>query len=762
MARLPDTLPMQGPRGAAPSDAALDFRGLDAALQGAAKQLSGWDEKRREADDLVAGRELETARQTYSEGAGQRAAMYDGRSPGFAQAELSAFDEAMAPLLARDDLSDGERDSLTRQSRDLRTRVGAEAIALESRARGQRAAADRDAADTAQAYRAYMGAMAVFDGMQDLRRREWDGATPGFAEGLLGDYRLASEQALTGLSAPVADRLRPLLQSREVQLQAGAMQAEDESRDAATLRTVGDGLTALVNRAARDPGLLTTLDAEMAPILAAAPAHLRPKLAEETKASATTLALNTRITGGDFEAVRAEVAEGRYDWMDPTALERVGAAIETADAVRTAEDALAEQDLAAEVDADLQAILAGGQPKADLAARVETLLGPDQGAQVRVNQQAAQRVQPLMARLRTMSPAQAMADLDRYAASAGDAVGAKTLELARAMVTQDQTLRGGDPATWAASEIGPGDNAARTVRERLAAFQDGPSAQTAQAYARATWNAQAAGGIGELQRRILPSDTAEAWIAALDADGAPSDALPRLAARVELFGAGFSPQVTRELTLAGLKPRDLGAMMHYAETPSRMALFVRGRAQPLNELVKTAEDRRAIDIALSSSLAPWNQAFGSGEGQAATMEAARTVAYGMVARGERVQDAVRTATAPMTETWSFQGSWAIPTNRGLDGRAIRLNAREHFQRLAAPFTGEPDLYAAASSDGKTEAQRRDVYQDHVLSSAQWRNLADGSGVKLVMPTRDGTRWIEVQDRAGRPIRRTWAQLERRP
>lgn len=756
MARLPQAIDLPAPNGATTQGAAVDFSSLERAFEGAGRQLEQYDQHRKAADDEVAGRELETVRGAYEGGAIERASAYDGRQPGFAAGELSAFDEMVAPVLAREDLDDGVRDSLTRQSRDLRVRVGSQAVATEARARGARSAADRDAAEQAQAYKAIMAFDAMFDGLEDARRAEWDGASPGLVEGLRGDFALAREQVLEGLPEPVAERVRTTLQSREVTLQATAMAQEDEARDAGVLRTVGDGVRLLGNRAARDPALLNRWEEEFAPIRAMLPAHLRAEAEREAKQDIFGRALETRIQSGEFEAVKGEIAAGRYDWMDPGVVERLGSAIETADAVRTVEDAQAEADLGAELDREADRILSGEAPDPSLASRAERIAGPDMAAKVRVDQAAALRVRPLLGRLRTMSPADMDAELLRLGEQSGDAVGAATLALAQVVVDKNRALRGGDPAAWTTTPFGPGDRIATEVRGRLAAFDSNPTPETAEAYARATWTAQAQAGVGQLQRRILPSESAKAWVDGLDADGAPASALPDLAQRLALFGPGFRPQVIRELGLAGLKPADLGALMHYSSNPARMAQFARARGQALTELVGEEARRTEIEAALNDALAPYNAALASGQGIEATREAARTTAYGLAARGVSARDAARAATAPMTDGWAFEGSWAIPTNRGVSEDRIRGNARVLFANLIGR-RGE-NLYTPPSTRYTPEQSRRN-YLDIVREHGRWRNLTDGSGVELVTPGADGRGWVRVRDAAGRDLVRTWRELE---
>lgn len=755
MAKLPQSIEMQGPRGGNPSGAAVNFDGLDQALQGAAREVQRYDETRKAADDEQAGRVLDEVQQAYMPEAAVRAAEYDGRNPGFAAAEGQQIDALIAPVLAREDLPDGVRDSTARQARMLKTRLLSQAIGVEAQTRSRRTAADRDAAEQASAVRSVMDIQTAFDAIEDEQRQTAGPETPGFAAGLVGKWRALSEQSLEGMAPGVAERVRPMLLSHEARLQATAMAQEDEARDASTLRTVGTAMQALANRARRDPALAARYNEEVEPILQAAPAFLRDRLRTEGRSLVVTNALTTRIEGGEFEAVKTEIDAGTYDWMDGRTLESLRSGIETAAAVRTVEDATAEADLAAAIDTDLMTILSGGAGDATLAARAETVGGPDVAARVRIDQAAARQVQPLMARLRTLTPQEASAELARLQAAGGDAVGARTLELASGLIQRDQALRGTNPAGWAATEIGPGDRVAAEVKARMQAFEAAPSPETAQAYATATWKAQEAGGIDRLQRRILDTGAAERWIAALDADGAPATALVDLSQRVALFG-GYRAQVLRELGLSGMKPADLGAMTHYAGSPARMAQYARGRAMRPNDAVADKDTRDEIEVGLRRILVDYNRTLASGDGALATMEAARTLAYGLVAQGESVDSAMQTATAPIVDRWDFQGTWAIPTDQGLNTRWVRINAQALVDGLVA--RGGAGLAAPPSSSGMTPEQSRRNYRDRVRNGARLRTLANGQGVELVLPARDGSGWVRVKDAADRDVTRTFQQL----
>jgi hypothetical protein len=755
MARLPQSLDLPAPRGAVSRGEALDFSSLDNALQGAARQIAQVDAVRREADDFEAAQIIGEAEAAYSAGAIERSAAYDGREPGYAEAELKAFDDAFAPLLAREDVPDGVRLAMARRVQERRANYGSRAMATEAETRSRRAAADRDAAQHATSLRARMDVMSRFDALEDARRAAWDGASPGYAEGVVQDFRSTAEEVLATLPVEVQERLRPQLLSDEASLQARALAAEDEARQANTNRTVSEGLQGLVNRVRRDPSMLGRLDMEMNQVLAAAPASLRAALAAETRQEATEAAIEARIERGGWDEVEAEVTSGRYDNLDPRRVERIRSRIETARANGVVVDAQRLADLEAARQADLRRILEGAAPDAGLIAEARLLGGETLASQLRTDQEAARRVQPLIGRLRTLTPEQAAAELDRLGGAATDAVGARTLELAQEMVAQNTRARQ-DPAAWAATPIGPGDRAAETVRDRLAAFQAQPSADTAQAYARATWTAQGEGGVPLAERRILDRATAEQWVEMLDRPEEAAQGLATLAQRLELFGDGFRPQVTRELALAGLSNGDLGAVIQYGRSPRMLALYAAGRGVRETEALPDRADREDLNEALTREMEGYLRTVGGGRGGQASLAAVRTAAIGLAARGLSPRDAVRQAARPITEAYDFEETYAIPRAAGVDRGVIRHHAARNVRRLTVNDGAE--LYAPPS-DRYTPEQARRLYADIVRETAYWRNLPDDSGVELVHPDPAG-RPVRVRDRAGNDVVRTWSELER--
>lgn len=760
---------MGGPNGAVTRGVAVDFSSLEQAFEGAGREVERFDEARKAADEEVAGRVVGEFVSQYSAGATERWAAYDGRELGQDAAEIGLFDAQAATIRDRPDLSDGEREAVRQQLQTQRAAIAARAMATAAETRARRFAADRDAFDASEANRTYDEFYPGWNERHDAITDAYDGTTdlPTELATAFEEYRA---ERMQGVPQRIADRLNPRLDTLKTQLVMNAVHGQEQAQTAIVARNATAGATALVNRVAANPGLLGQVDADVEAIAATLPALARPEFVERARNEAYSRGLEARVHAGDFEGVRAEIEQGRYDWMDPARVARLNEEIKAQDAIITVTDIQEAADLDAEQDQAIAAVLAGSDYDQSLIGRVTETLGPAAGVSLSQELESARRVRPLMLNYRTMTDAQVNEVLAGMAGEAGNAVGARTLAKAQELVQQHRALRNSDPAAYAATPVGPGDRIAAGVQERLTAFNSNPTPETARAYARATLTAQAASQIDERQRRILDAATADQWVAGLDADGVPGAALPDLARRLALFGPENRGQLVRELRLAGLTDRDYGALTHYGGSASKMDLYVQGRAALAQRqgqggravapsaLVEDEGQRRETARLLTSQLADYDRTLASGSGRGATREAAEVVAYSMVARGESPRDAVRAATAPMVDNWEFRDTYAIPTNRGLDVRLITANTGWVVADLLAQ--NGAGLKVPANPRYSPEQNRRN-YRDYVDNQSRWLNGADGNSVYLAVPAADGVGWVTVTDAQNRPVVRTWDQLNRR-
>jgi hypothetical protein len=750
MAKLPQAIETPGPNGANPRGSAVDFGGLDQALQRGAAELKAWDEDRRKVDEEIADQLLTEARRSYDEGAGVRAAAYDGREPGFAENEGVVFDVVMEPTLKRTDLPDGVRDALTRRSRVLRGDVLARAITVESGTRGRRAAADRDAAEGASALEALLGFNERWDARRETLENGWDGATPLAGE-MLTEFRALKEETLAAATPAVAERLRPQLLNSEAQLQAQWLRKDDEARDARTLTTARRASDQLINRATRDPAVMQDFDAAFAPIAAILPAYLVDDTREEVRRAATVGDLSRRIQAGEHEAVRAEVAEGRYDYLDPKDMQAVEQAINVKDAELTAEDYVARAELEVTMAAQQKAVINGGRADPAVAAEVERRLGPAAAAEYTITLDAAARISEPVRRLRYMSPEEIAATREYLTEKATDAVGARALMLFDAAADTEEARRQTDPASWAVSI--PATGQTPRVAQKLRDFDDDPNPDTAMAYAVTTLAAQASAGIPAQQRRVLPTPMAQEWVGRLDARNANfGEELRRLDNFARLFGE-YAPMVYRELEEAGLDPADLGALRLFGGDGVQMSRYVSARSAP--RPTEDAARQKVTDnvtLALGPYLATARRGAAGAQETAALVATVETLAYGEIANGADAQTAASRAARTVTSRYRFVDGYRIPSRFAPE--TIQTGLRMEWNALIA----DPRL-PIPPQPGLSGQQARDHFMDSLRADAYWRTLPDDTGLELVVPTDRGA--VAVVGPDGRPVRRTFQRLASR-
>lgn len=747
MAKLPQAIEQPGPNGASARGTAVDFSGLDQALKRGAAELRQWDEDRRKVDEEIADQLLTEARRSYDEGAGVRAAGYDGREPGFAENEGVVFDVVLEPTLKRTDLPDGVRDALTRRSRVLRGDVLARAITVESATRGRRAAADRDAAEGAAALEALLGFNERWDARRETLENGWDGATP-LAGDVLAQWREERDATLAALPAEVAERVRPELLNREAQLQAQWLRKDDEARDARTLTTARRATDQLVNRAGRDPGVMADFDAAFAPIAAILPAYLVDDTREEVRALAQVADLDRRIAAGEHEAVQAEIAEGKYDWLEPQALSLVSRSVEVKAAEKTREDYLAEAELQVTMADQQKAVINGGRADPAVAAEVERAFGPEAAAEYTIGIAAAERISGPVRRLRFMSPSDIGAAREKLEAAATDAVGTEALALFNAAAEVELGRRQADPAAWASSI--PATGQPTRVAETLKAFDANPTPETALTYAVTTLAAQEGAGIPLQSRRILPSGVAQEMVGRLDARGADfGQELRRLDAYARMFG-GYAPMIYRELAEAGLDPADLGALRVFGNNPVQLNRYVeaRGAQWPSDEATLAAVEK-AVLLELAPYLATARRGGPISQDTANIVQAVEVLAYGDIARGVPAETAARNASRTVTGRYHFEQTYRVP--RSYDAQAVRDGLRDAYADTMRPGGLTVPRRAGQSLD---EAGAN--YRDAIRTEGYWRTLPDDSGVELVLPTDRGV--VAVIGSDGRPVRRTFTEL----
>lgn len=746
MAKLPQALDMAAPNARVGGSATLDFGSLDNALQGVARTIERVDEGRRRADDEVAGRVVQETLDRYNAEATERWSAYDGRTFGQDAVEGAKFDEAFAPLLARDDLTDGERDSVTRQVQAARRQTMTRALATAATVRAQRFAADRDANEASAARRIVQETLVKWAEVRDTILKDWDGSQP-LPEAVDAAFTTLTAQMLEPHPPGVGMRARDMLDGQRVQSVMNAVHGQEEARDAETLRNVGSAADLLVNRVRRDPGLLASAKAEAIEIAKSLPASARPKFLAEQDERLAGAHLDGRIAGGDADGALAAIDAGQFDFLPPSALEGARNAAHSQQQAMTEEKAWTQADIRARLQSNLEAIAQGGEPDLSIIAEARNAFKPEEVVEMVTQQRAARLTQPVMATIRLMTAAQAeelMQDRERRAATDAERA---TLEVIRKKKDEDFALRASDPAKWVVTPLGPTDSRGR-VRDAWLAFQANPTRQTADAYAGQALAVQNDGHIAERNRRLLPRETARTMVAKLEEPGVDTITTMRdMAAFVDAFG-GNRARVLVELSQAGMTLRATGALMHYADDPATMARYTAGLAAKTDKA-----DVETIDRELTRGLADYRRTVASDQGMEPTMAAARTVAAGLVAAGERPSQAARLALQPITGDLEFGRTFAVPRSAGIGVAQVQAVAN---RRITSALMNNLSGVQVVRVPGLTEEQSRRRLRDRI-DEGHWVTKPDNSGLVFMIDL-NGDRPLTRAD--GKPFELTWAEAAR--
>lgn len=749
MAKLPQSIDMQGPNGTVASGRAVDFGSLDRALQGVASEVQRFDQTRKAVDDDEASRMLARVEAEYAAEAQERWQTYDGREVGREAQEAAHWQSKLSPILDDPSLPDGVRDSARRIGRDLTVRIEGQAIATAAQGRAQRFALDRDNSER-------MAAVSVLQtGME-----RWHDREAALRQSLPADadWHAAMtaewDRFVEGELAPHPERVRalaaPQFLAERGRLQMNVLATQDRLRDATTAANVSSATNALLNRVQRDPSVRSSFDREIREIASGLPqAAQGPFIAEQTE-RADAMTFDGRLAQGDLDGVETDLAAGRFDHLAPAVLETARGNLQAAREADSFEKALQRADVTERFQRNLTAIARGETPDLGLLSEANGLFKPDKVADMLLQQQAAARLQPFMRGLFQMNPAQGEAELVRLEAAAATDAERQALTAVRIEVRADFARRATDPALAAMTPTGAGDTVRSNVR---AAFEtlslDASTPELAQRYATATLQVQRDMGLAETQRRILPTSRARELVAGIEQPGADAAAnLRDLWAFVGQFGP-YAPRVMVDLAEAGLTNRALGAMMHYADQPQMLARYTAGLA------VTGGENAAAVRAAVVTGTADYARTLASGEGLEATRAAAITVATALVAQGETPENAARMALKPIVEQHVYGEDIAIPKAAGVDARRWEADANDYLGTLIA---GDMAQLQQGGDPQLSAEQNRRILRDRIGSGRWVANPRETGGV-YVIETYDangtplGPRPLAMRD--GTPVTREW-------
>lgn len=747
MAKLPQTVDMQGPNGATASGRAVDFSSIGGALQSVSQDVERYDQSRKAADQEVAKRELQPILDRYNAEATERWSLYDGRTFGQDAAEAQHFDGAFQPLIDREDLPPGVRDAMRQQVTAVRSEVMTQATATAARVRGARFAADRDTNEASAARSVYQNVlMAWTDREDEILGSITDPAQipTALAEG----YRTLIDEQLAAHPPGVADRARASLEAQGVEIVMGAVHGREIAEDRQTRANVQDAADVFINRIGRTPALFDTIDTELQTIAQGLPAAERAEFIREQKEKGGASVLDGMIRAGQAAEAQAAIDAGQFDYLPATVLDGARGNITAAQNVMTEEKAFAQAELTSRFQSNLATITQGGVADTALIAEARLLMKPEEVVEMALAQREAVLNQPIVSGLRTMTSEQAEAAIqarERLAATEGARQAVAEL---RRVKDADFSLRASNPQLWARSPIGPADTRRTQVANLWNAFVANPTPEGAATYSRLSLDVQREGGIGERERRLIDPATAREMVAGLERPGVDSVAsFQQLRAFTQAFGRNEARTMV-ELSQAGMTPRATGALMHFADNPVAMTRYANGLAAQVD-----SEARQSIDAAMTAEIAPYRRTVASGIGFTATLEAATTVANGLVARGENPRTAAQIALQPIMGGMTYTTTFAIPRTAGVTSTHAWASA---VHRLGTLTRGDmSERFDIPPIAGYSQADRVRRFRDRV-SEGTWVSAPDpDDGLVLMVDLGAGPR--PLLSKAG-PVTMTWAEI----
>lgn len=745
MAKLPQSLQQVTPNAAVSSGSTVDFSSLDRALQGVAQRVERFDEGRRQADDAEAKRILEEPANLYTAEATERWGLYDGRDPEQAVREDQRYDAVFAPVLAREDLSDGVRDAVRRQAGEMKRINQTRSIALQADLRTRRFAADRDASEISASNRIVQDAMIAWAGKEKEIR---DNAGPGgnLAALISTDWDAFVQERLAPHPAAVQERARQGLDRQRGALVMGSITEQERLDDLQTKTNVTSAATLFANRVRLDPTLLAQAPAELKEIAAALPVKDQAAWIEQQTQLATAGHIEGRIAAGDADGVAADIARGAFNFMPPAMLEQARSQVRQGQAAMTDAKAVKVLEYQALHQQALSAILRGEQPDTSWLAETQGILKPEERAAMAAELTTAPAYQEFRTNLQFADAAQSEQQLQALEARALTDADRNIIKQLRSERDKEFSARQANPALYAMTPTNQRDVSRPAVRAAWEAFRSNPTPELGEAYARQTLRVQADRRIPERERRLLNPVEVRPMIADLNRTGV--DVPGRIEALGE-FANGFGRyrgQAMAELVTAGMPAQTAGALMHYSDHRPALELFNAGlSAKP------SKDDALAIDAEANRQLAGYARTMSSGTAIEATRSAVRTAAAGALARGANVRDAVTSAVRPIIDGWDYGQQVGVPRSAGVSAGSAEATAKALIaQMFNAGQLRTPD------GAGMTAEQSRRKWID-VLNRSALATSPDEEGIVVLIDLGNGPERLGLK--AGGEVTLPWAQLK---
>lgn len=311
MARLPGVLDIGDPRGARPSGASV--RPTDFALGDLGEAVAQAGQAYLAVADQKAERALLPAQAGYEGEAAQRSAAYDGREPGYANAETAHFDAYFKPITEDPKLSDVQRFALRKRLDVYRQQAGARAVGVEAEKRG----------GVVAEHRAAMSAQNLSDGMsafQDLYHKgmkdlsdSYDGSTQDYTRraGQVADDAMA--MALETVPDADHDTFKARVAGVKTNLQGQAQAVEDQRQQAYVVDKVKSAQGRNISTIIGNPDAFSLASSLADEVVAGVPKALRAPMLKEYQGSLAAARVQGLIVKGDLTTAGHELAAGQYD-----------------------------------------------------------------------------------------------------------------------------------------------------------------------------------------------------------------------------------------------------------------------------------------------------------------------------------------------------------------------------------------------------------------------------------------------------------------
>ncbi len=711
---------------------------------------------------------------------------WDGISPGFARGVTGALDAAADPLLGREDLPAGQRDALARRIGQYKQATAQRAIQFQAQRRGQVAAEQQAARQTAAVGGVMGGYMTRMAERRAAIDNSYDGSTGDYVEQVMAAHGEAAQAVLETAPEALRPRVQQQLEQQRLSLLGQALDVGARSEQAyltSQSRAIGDQL---INAVQTAPGMLDDALTQASAAVAGLPAGARGAALAGLQDGLIEGALGAMIRDGQQDAALKRLNSGEFDTrLKPDTKARLLSRATQKSEALDVNDWMARLTLNERIQDDLASTAATGVGVGVDVGMVASVLGPREAAEYQIRLDQAKAAHRATSGYAAMTPAEIRAQVESQRPEPGQAGFAEAqarYEAAGRAAEAEIKARTEDPAAWAARN-------APTLGGALSALGSGDAAEArrqAGAYGLAQIELQKAAGIPLAEQRLLPKATASALVEAANNNPDRSQGLIGLGQVVQAFapppgasGATITGAMARqtmilnELKAAGADNGDLAAALDLAGDPVRMGRYAAAQRTGALEAMER-KDRQALEAATDAALAPYLRSFDGLSPGAVLTGGRRSMAHRLaadaLARGGSVREAAAEGAAVLTDRYAYVGpnGWRIP--RAMATRRSDGPGREHVQTLVQRGAGRlmtsltandgAGFYAPADGAGRglTEAQRRERYADAVALRGRWMTTPDDQGLVLMQPTLDG-RWTAALDRSGRPIQQTWAQLQ---